>query len=69
MDPVLWEDGHHVRVGVQDDGGERGISALPGDDEDRLPWDTLLGSVGEPEGLGLLYQELNYLVVVRVRLY
>ena len=68
MNPVLGEDGHYVRVGDQDDGGERGVAAPPGDDEDRLPSDTLLGSVGEPEGLGLLHQELNDLVVVRAGL-
>ena len=63
---MLGEHGHHVGVGVQDDGGEGGVSPLPGHDQDWFPRHTFVTSVGQTQGLGLLNEELNNLVVVRV---
>ena len=66
---MLREDGHHVHVGVEDDGREGRICSLPGYNQDRLPRTTFVSFVRQTQGLGLINQKLNSLVIVRIRLY
>ena len=64
--PVFGEDRDHVSVGVEDDGGQRGVCPLPGDDQDGLARHALVTCLGQPQGLGLLHQELYDWLVVGV---
>ena len=66
---MFWEHGHHVHVRVKDDGGQGRICSLPGYDQDWLSRTTFVSFVRQTQGLGLINQKLNSLVVVGIRLY
>ena len=66
---MFGEDGHHIHMGVEDNGGQGWICSLPGYDQDWLPRTTFVSFVRQTQGLGLINQKLHSLVIVGIRLY
>lgn len=63
--PLVLLGWNHIGVGIEKDGGESEVGALPFDKKERFVFNELDCLVLEREGVGLRDEELDCFVVVR----